>query len=146
MPVSHGDVGCGAVRGRGRVRARNQNRRHARGVRAGDVGVNSIADKPDVARRHAEALAILERLTDKGPGSGPRDLAWRAAALGHLGRLEEVRRTAQDFLVAMRSAWRGDPAAGPADYADWVIDHSYLCRPEDEAHLREGLRLARLPV
>jgi len=29
---------------------------------------------------------------------------------------------------------------------DWLIDTSYLRRAEDEAHLREGLRLAGLPA
>lgn len=42
--------------------------------------------------------------------------------------------------------WRGDPSAGPADYVDWLVDTTYLRRPEDEALLREGLRLAGLPA
>ena len=46
----------------------------------------------------------------------------------------------------MRRAWRGDPAAGPAEYVDWLVEPSYLRRPEDAAHLREGLRLAGLPA
>ena len=99
-----------------------------------------------LARRHAEAAAILERLTAGSPLEHPRDLAWRAAACGHLGRAEEARRCAGLFVEAVRRAWRGDPAAGPAEYVDWLVDTSYLRRPEDEAHLREGLRLAGLPA
>jgi adenylate cyclase len=99
-----------------------------------------------LARRHAEALAVLERLTAEAPLEHPRDLAWRAAACSHLGRLEEARRGAGLFLEAMGKAWRGDPAAGPGDYVDWLVDRSYLRRPEDAAHLREGLRLAGLPA
>ena len=42
--------------------------------------------------------------------------------------------------------WRGDPAAGPREYVDWVVDVSYLRRDEDAERLREGLRLAGLPA
>ncbi len=99
-----------------------------------------------LARRHAEAAAILERITAGAPLEHPRDLAWWAAACGHLGRAEQARRCGGLFVEAVRRAWRGDPAAGPAEYADWLVDVSYLRRPEDEAHLREGLRLAGLPA
>jgi hypothetical protein len=61
-----------------------------------------------------------------------------------LGRTEEARRCAESFLEAVRVAWRGDPAAGPEAYIEWLVDTSYLRRPEDAAHLREGLRLAGL--
>jgi adenylate cyclase len=98
-----------------------------------------------LARRHEEAVTILERITAEAPLRHPRDLAWRAAACGHLGREEDARRCAGWFLEAIRKAWQGDPAAGPAEYVDWLVDNSCLRRPEDEAHLREGLRLAGLP-
>jgi adenylate cyclase len=98
-----------------------------------------------LARRHEEAVTILERITTEAPLLHPRDLAWRAAACGHLGRTEEAQRCVGLFLEAIRKAWRGDPTAGPAEYVDWLVDASHLRRPEDEAHLREGLRLAGLP-
>ena len=98
-----------------------------------------------LARRHDEAATMLQQLTAEAPTDHPRDVAWRAAACGHLGRTEEARRCAGWFLEAVRAVWRGDPAAGPAEYVDWLVDSSYLRRPEDEAHLREGLRLAGLP-
>src|SRR4051794_2208178 len=47
-----------------------------------------------LARRHAEALTVLERITAEAPLAHPRDVAWRAAACGHLGRTEEARRCA----------------------------------------------------
>lgn len=99
-----------------------------------------------LARRHAEAAAVLERITAEAAFEHPRDLAWRAAACGHLGRTEEARRCGGLFVEAVRRAWRGDPAAGPAEHVDWLVDASYLRRPEDAAHLREGLRLAGLPA
>ena len=97
-------------------------------------------------QRHGEVATILERLTAEAPLDQPRDLAFRAAALGHLGRTEEARRCGEDFLEGVRQRWRGDLTAGPKEYVDWLIDCSYLRRPEDEAHLREGLRLAGLPT
>ena len=99
-----------------------------------------------LARRHAEALTILERITAADPLLHPRDLAWRAAACGHLGRAEEARGCAGMFLEAVHRAWRGDPGVSPAEYVDWLVDGSYLRRAEDAAHLREGLRLAGLPA
>jgi len=40
---------------------------------------------------------------------------------------------------------RGDPAAGPSEFVDWLVDSAFLRRPADEAHLRDGLALAGLP-
>lgn len=73
-------------------------------------------------------------------------MAWRAAAYGHLGRLEEARRCAETFVQSVRSYWRGDPSAGPSEYVNWLVDVSYLRREEDVERLREGLRRAGLPA
>ena len=98
------------------------------------------------ARRHAEAAGLLGRLTAGSPLEHPRELAWQAAACSHLGHAEEARRCGGLFVEAVRRAWRGDRSAGPAAYVDWLVNTSYLRRREDEAHLREGLRLADLPA
>jgi adenylate cyclase len=61
--------------------------------------------------------------------------------------VDEGRRCAGLFVEAVRQAWRGEPAAaGTAEYVDWLVDSSYLHRPDDESHLREGLRLVGLPA
>jgi adenylate cyclase len=99
-----------------------------------------------LARRHAEAGAILERLIREAYRYHPRDLAWRAAACGHLGQIEEAQQCAARFVEAVHGAWHGNAAAGPAEYVNWLVEVSYLRRPEDEAHLRDGLRLAGLPA
>jgi adenylate cyclase len=98
-----------------------------------------------LARRHDDARALLEQITIADPLRHPRDLAGWAAACGLLGR-QEARRYAGWFVEAMRKAWRGDPAAGPAEFVDWLVERSFLRRAEDAAHLREGLRLAGLPA
>ncbi len=74
-------------------------------------------------------------------------MTWRAAAYGHLGRIEEAKGWCGDvFVQAVRTLWIGDPVAGPAEYVDWHIDVSYLREPKDVERLRAGLRLAGLPA
>jgi len=71
-----------------------------------------------LARRHVEAAAVLDRITREAALDHPRDLAWRAAAHGHLGHMDEAQRCAGLFLDAVRRAWRGDPAA--ARRTTWI--------------------------
>jgi TolB-like protein/Tfp pilus assembly protein PilF len=96
--------------------------------------------------RDGETVTLLEQRTIDAPARHPRDMAWRAAACAHLGRIEEARRCAETFVQSVRSYWRGDPAAGPREYVDWLVDISYLRRDADMARLREGLRQAGLPA
>jgi adenylate cyclase len=96
--------------------------------------------------RYSEAAVLLEQRTFDSPTRHPRDLAWRAAAYGHLGRIEEAQRCGEVFEQAVRGLWRGDPTAGPNEYVDWVVDISYLREPKDIERLRAGLRLAGLPA
>jgi adenylate cyclase len=96
--------------------------------------------------RDGDAADLLEQLTMDAPARHPRHMAWRAAAYGHLDRIEEARRCGELFIRSVASCWRGDPAAGPAEYVDWLVDVAYLRRPEDMNRLREGLRLAGLPA
>jgi adenylate cyclase len=96
--------------------------------------------------RYDEAAGILEQKTSSEPDDHPRDMGWRTAACGHLGRTSEARRCGDWFVQAVRKYWRGDPAAGPREYVDWFIDASCLRRAEDEERLRQGLRKAGLPA
>lgn len=96
--------------------------------------------------RYAEAALLLERQTRDHPERHPRDLAWRAAAYGHLGRLDEARDCAAMFVRSLAKAWAGPAGAGPAEYAAWLVHVSYLRQAADEERLRQGLRLAGLPV
>jgi len=99
-----------------------------------------------LARRHEEALVILERLTATTPLEHPRDLGWRAAAAGLLRRTAEAEAAAGLFRLSISRLWRGDPAADGPAHVDWLVDAANLRRPEDEALLRDGLRCAGLPA
>lgn len=97
--------------------------------------------------RYREAADLLERLIADAPvRRHPRYLALRAAACSHLGRIEEAQRCASASIASVGKCWRGDPAAGPRQYVDWLVDTLYLRRDEDAERLREGLRRAGLPA
>jgi tetratricopeptide (TPR) repeat protein len=96
--------------------------------------------------RDKEAAELFEERTMDAPARHPRDMAWRAAAYAHLGRLQEARQCAETFVQSVRSYWRGDPGAGPREYVDWLVDVAYLRRDRDAERLREGLRRAGLPA
>jgi len=96
--------------------------------------------------RDQEAASLLEQRTMDAPARHPRDMAWRAAAYAHLGRIDEARDCATTFATSVRGYWRGDPEAGSKEYVDWLVDISYLRREADTDRLREGLRRAGLPA
>jgi hypothetical protein len=73
-------------------------------------------------------------------------MGWRAAACAYLNRADEAQKASKLFLRTIGSCWIGDPAAGPAEYVNWLVDSSCLKRHEDMERLREGLRLAGLPA
>ncbi len=97
-------------------------------------------------RRFDEVTEHLAYRMSGDPTLHRRDISLLAAAFGHMGRLDEAQQCAAWFVQGVRKVWRGDPSAGPAEYVEWLIDTTYLKLREDEALLREGLRLAGLPV
>ncbi|MCA1408172.1 hypothetical protein I6F26_28590 [Ensifer sp. IC3342] len=97
--------------------------------------------------RDQEAADLLKRLIADAPARRhPRFMALRAAACGHLGRIEEAQQCASISIEAVGKYWNGDPAAGPREYVAWLVDAFYLRRDEDAERLREGLRRAGLPA
>ncbi|UWM85388.1 hypothetical protein N2A41_31535 (plasmid) [Rhizobium sp. SRDI969] len=98
-----------------------------------------------LAERYGEAATLLEQRTFDTPEREPRDMAWRAASYGHLGRIDDAEKCGKIFLDAIRTRWCGASTAGPADYVNWLVDVSYLNNEHDVLRLREGLRLAGLP-
>lgn len=97
-------------------------------------------------RRYEDVVAQLQYRMTGESNLHRRDMLLLSAAFGLLGRVEPAQRCARWFLEGVGQVWRGDPDAGPSGYVDWFVDTSYLRRPEDEAILREGLRLAGLPA
>jgi DNA-binding SARP family transcriptional activator/TolB-like protein/Tfp pilus assembly protein PilF len=72
--------------------------------------------------------------------------AWHAAALSHLGRREEAAEKARGFLQRCRANWHG--AAPPTDeaIASWLLNAFPIREQADWERLRDGLRLADVPV
>ena len=95
-----------------------------------------------LARNHALALVHLEACAT----TGPRWSAWRAAALGHLDRLEEARAEGQRFVQSTAAQWQGAPPANADGCCAWILDTTPLRLAADREHLRQGLRLAGLPA
>ncbi|MBX4940698.1 adenylate/guanylate cyclase domain-containing protein [Rhizobium binae] len=99
-----------------------------------------------LAERYGEAATLLEQRTFDTPDKEPRDMGWRAASYGHLGRIDDAERCGNIFIDAIRKRWCGASTAGSADYVNWLVDVSYLSSEQDVLRLREGLRRAGLPA
>jgi tetratricopeptide (TPR) repeat protein len=95
-----------------------------------------------IDRDPAGALAIYEAMGELYPHS----ILWRIAAAGHLGRSEEAARLVTVFAARAAQLWVGDPAAGPADYARWLMEGFPFHRAADAAYLAAGLKAAGLAV
>lgn len=89
------------------------------------------------------ALASAEQAQDVLYGTRT---AWRAAALGHLGRIDEAAAQARGFLVAIRENWFGVEPATDEAIVRWLLHLYPISRREDWTRLRDGLLLAGLPI
>jgi len=70
--------------------------------------------------------------------------AWRAAALAHLGRVDEARTQARHFVDLIRPMWRGKATPTDATIVRWFL-HCFPFRdPATRASLRSGLAAAGL--
>ena len=72
-------------------------------------------------------------------------LGWKTAALG---MLDDARAAtdAAEFLDRIREAWVPPTAPSDAEAVAWFIDIFPFARPQQRAHLAEGLRRAGLPA
>jgi hypothetical protein len=93
-----------------------------------------------------EAATLLEKRIYASPARHLRDMGWRVAAYAHLGRLDHAASSGEELVREIAAQWRGDPAARPSDYVDWVVWTSVLEKSADVERLRAGLRLAGLPA
>ena len=93
------------------------------------------------ARHNDEAVALFDQLLKV-----IEDREIVSAAYAHAGRIDQARRHAMQYVEELRGSWVGDPAADVSDYLRW--EFKYNCpwkRPEDVAHVLDGLRKAGLP-
>ena len=95
-----------------------------------------------MARRHEDALAVIER----APEALPELPAWQAAACAHLGRDEEAKRHAERFVAAAEALWMGPEGSGRGDYLRWLLRVNPFRRQADLDHFIGGLRAAGLPA
>jgi DNA-binding SARP family transcriptional activator/tetratricopeptide (TPR) repeat protein len=90
---------------------------------------------------YASAVDAADRSQDVMKGM----VAWRAAALWHLGRVEEARETAQKFINLIRSNWFGDGPPTDEAIGSWLL-HMFPIRYEaDWVRLRDGIAGAGIP-
>ena len=69
------------------------------------------------------------------------------AALAHSGCKEAAQRHAARYLEDLGNRWSGDPGASAAERIAWEFEFRHVySRPQDIARLRDGLRLAGLPL
>lgn len=76
----------------------------------------------------------------------PHSVLWHAAAAAQAGRVEEARRLVVDFAAKAKLLWVGDPAAGPADYARWIVKGLPFRRDADAEAMKAALRTAGLDI
>ncbi len=95
------------------------------------------------ARHHEDSVALFDRLPEIAEN---REIV--AAAYAHAGRIDEAHRHAILYVEELQANWVGAPTADVSDYLTWQFQYNcpYKRRPEDAAHVREGLRKAGLPV
>ncbi len=104
-----------------------------------------LSDKAVVHFIAGDAQAALE-VYDMIGELYPHSVLWHAAAAAQVGRLEEARRMVHEFSTKARQLWVGDEAAGPADYARWIVKGLPIRRETDAAAFRDALRAAGLEV
>lgn len=88
-------------------------------------------------RNHEAAVALFDQV----PVHEERRAV--VAAYAHAGRIEQATHHAQQYVEELRASWIGTPTADVGELVKW--DLTYNCpykRPEDIAHVTEGLRLA----
>jgi adenylate cyclase len=90
-------------------------------------------------RNHEAAVALFDQV----PVYEERRAV--VAAYAHVGRIEQATHHAQLYVEVLRTSWVGPPTTDVGELVMW--DMTYNCpykRPEDIAHVREGLRLTGL--
>jgi DNA-binding SARP family transcriptional activator/tetratricopeptide (TPR) repeat protein len=90
---------------------------------------------------YAEAVDAADRAQDVMMGM----VAWRAAALWHLGRTEEAAQTARRFINLIRSNWFGDGPPTDEAIGRWLLHMFPIRYASDWQRLRDGVAGAGIP-
>ncbi len=72
--------------------------------------------------------------------------AWNAAALAHLGRVSDAKAEWQRFVELVRKDWREDRPQDEGAIADWLLKAFPIRNTADWERLRDGLKIADVPV
>jgi TolB-like protein/Flp pilus assembly protein TadD len=97
------------------------------------VRLNQIALAHYFSREYANAVEVAKRTMRSYPDY-PHIYRWLAAALGHLGRTDEAREALEKAI-----------STAPVAFDMFVRQGAPWIRPEDHAHMLEGLRKAGMP-
>jgi hypothetical protein len=71
--------------------------------------------------------------------------AWRAAALAHLGQLDEARQVLDEFFDVVRRDWKADTPCDDNLITRWLLHGFPIRNQHDWERLRDGLALAGAP-
>ena len=82
------------------------------------------------SREYAAAVEVAKRAIRSYPDF-PNTYRWLAAALGQLGRIEEAKKALEKAMAIV-----------PGSFDMYVRNRVPWMRPEDHAHMIEGLRKA----
>ena len=97
------------------------------------IRLNQIALALYYSGEYEAAIETANRAIRENP-KYPNPYRWRAAALGQLGRIEEAKSALEEAI-----------AIAPASFDMYVRERVPWRRPEDHAHMLEGLRKAGMP-
>jgi adenylate cyclase len=95
--------------------------------------MNQLAMGSYLCRDYEAAIAAAKRAIREHP-EFPNTYRWLAAALGQVGRIEEAKEALEKAI-----------AVAPAGFEMYVRQRVPWHRPEDYAHMLEGLRKAGMP-
>jgi adenylate cyclase len=97
------------------------------------IRFNQIALALYLTGEYNAAVDAANRAIRSSPNY-PNPYRWLAAALGQLGRIEEAKQALEKAI-----------AIAPASFSMYVRERAPWRRPEDHAHMLEGLRKAGMP-
>jgi DNA-binding SARP family transcriptional activator/TolB-like protein len=90
---------------------------------------------------YAEAIEAADRAQDVMLAM----IAWRAAALAHLGEKAAALAGAQRFLNAVRSCWFGEEPPTDEAIGQWLLHLFPIGKADDWERLRDGVATAGIP-